>query len=198
VTKVIKATATLKDRHNAITRELILESAVDELEEGAAEALTMRNIARRSNIAERTLFRHFSTREELLDALAVSVAKRLGAPALTMDVARLPDAVQELYNAFEAHANLAKAALHGELFHRIRETVARERWTAVKTLVDKAAPHLSEHDRRLTAANIRFVLSATSWHYYRFYFGLNLQHSIEAARLVIEQALQGLAAKQRA
>ena len=70
VTEDNRATGTLKDRQNAMTRQMIIESAVDELEHGSTEALTMRNIARRCNIAERTLFRHFASRDDLLDGFA--------------------------------------------------------------------------------------------------------------------------------
>lgn len=183
---------TLKDRHNSLTRELILQAAVDELEQGSPDGLTMGVIARRANMAERTLFRHFASREDLLDQLALRVVARIDQPPVPRDIERLPEAPQELYSAYEAHADLTRAALHSELFDRIRETVARERWKAVKAAVDRAAPQRPEHDRKLAAANIRLVLSATSWHYYRFYFGFNLRNSIEAARLVIEQAVDRL------
>ena len=185
---------TLKDRHNSLTRELILQSAVDELEQGSPDGLTMRAIARRSNMAERTLFRHFASREDLLDALAVEVTARIGQPPLPREASRLPEAAQELYGAYEAHAELTRAALHSELFERIRESVARERWNADKALVDKVAPDRPAQDRKLAAANIRMVLSATCWHYYRFYFGFSFGHSVAAARLVIEQTIDGLTA----
>ena len=194
MTEHVEAVETLKDRHNSLTRELILQSALDELQQGSAEGLTMRAIARRSNMAERTLFRHFASREDLLDSLALRVIARIDQPPLPPDVSRLPQAPQALYGAFEANANLTRAALHSELFDRIRESVARERWNAVKALVDQAAPHRSEHERKLAAANIRLVLSATSWHYYRFYFGFSLRSSVDAARLVIQQTVDQLTA----
>ena len=183
---------TLKDRHNSLTRELILQAAVEELGHGSPEGLTMRAVARRSNMAERTLFRHFASREDLLDELALRVIALIDQPPLPSELSRLPDAPRGLYAAYEAHANLTRAALHSELFDRIRESVARERWNAVKALVDQAAPDRSAHERKLGAANIRMVLSATTWNYYRVYFGFSLRDSIEAARCVIEQTIERL------
>jgi AcrR family transcriptional regulator len=192
-TVVIRAfPETLKERHNSLTRELILQTALDELEQGSPEGLTMRTVARRSNMAERTLFRHFASREDLLDELALRVIARIDQPALPSEISRLRDAPQGLYSAYEARANLTRAAVNSELFDRIRESVARDRWNAVKALVDQAAPERTEHERKLGAANIRLVLSATSWNYYRSYFGFSLRNSIEAARLVIEQTVDHL------
>lgn len=183
---------TLKDRQLALTRQLILDAAVGQLEAGAFHELTVRAIARQANLAERTLFRHFPSREELLDALAAEVSARLEIPPLPSSAADLPGAPRALYRAFEAHANLTKAALHSELFDRIRESAAGERWRTVKALIDAFAPDRPERERMLVAANIRYLLAATSWNYYRFYFGFSLKDSIAAAELAIGQAIEGL------
>lgn len=49
-----------------------------------------------------------------------------------------------------------------------------------------------QRDRMLAAANIRYLLAATSWHYYRFYFGFSLKDSTAAAELLIRQTVDGL------
>lgn len=184
--------ATLKDRQLALTRQLILDAAVELLETGAFQQLTMRSVSGRANLAERTIFRHFATRDDLLDALATEVSARLELPGLPAGARDLPLVPRALYRAFETRANLTKAALHSELFDRIRETTASERWRAVKALIDAHAPHRSERDRMLAAANIRYLLAATSWHYYRFYFGFSLKDSTAAAELLIRQTVDGL------
>jgi AcrR family transcriptional regulator len=192
VTDTIVETGTLKDRQLALTRQLILDAAVEQLESGAFHDLTMRSVAKRANLAERTLFRHFATREELLDALAAEVSARLELPALPGSAIELPAVPRALYRAFEARANLTKAALHSELFDRIRETTASARWKTVRALIDEFAPQASERDRMLAAANIRYLLAATSWHYYRFYFRFTLKDSIAAAEVAIQRMVEGL------
>ena len=62
----------------------------------------------------------------------------------------------------------------------------------MRKVIDAHAPQGSEHDRKLAAANIRYFLSATTWHYYRFYFGFGLNESIECARTAVMQAADGL------
>ncbi len=183
---------TLKDRQLALTRQLILDAAVDLLETGPFQEVTMRSVAKRANLAERTIFRHFASREDLLDALATEVSARLELPPLPATARDLPAVPRALYRAFETRASLTKAALHSELFDRIRETTASARWKGVKALIDAHAPHRGDRDRMLAAANIRYLLAATSWHYYRFYFGFSLKDSIAAAERLIQQTVDGL------
>ena len=50
-------------------------------------------------------------------------------------------------------------------------------------------------ERRLAAANIHYHITASTWHYYRFYFGLSLEDSVDCARMAIRQALAALGVK---
>lgn len=182
----------LKQRQGAFTRGVILDAAVAELERGSLEALTLRGVAARANLAERTIFRYFATRDQLLDALAAEVSRRLAIPPLPLSADGLVDTPRALYGALEAHAPLIRAALRSELFDRIRESAARQRWIGVGQLIDAWAPRRPPRERKLAAANIRYLLSATSWHYYRFYFGFSLEDSIAAAEVAIRLALKSL------
>jgi AcrR family transcriptional regulator len=182
----------LKDRQSAMTRRVLLDAMVEHLEGGSPGDLTMRSIARRAGVAERTIFRHFASRDELLDALAMEVALRMELPPPPESMEALARAPQALYRAYEAHARLTQAALHSELFDRIRQTVARERWDAIRRLLDGHAPQRSERERAYAAANIRHMLSASTWNYYRNYFQFSLKDSIGAAQQAIGDALRGL------
>lgn len=184
--------ASLKERQGELTRQLILDAAVRQAQDGLLREVTMRSVAQRANIAERTVFRYFSSREQLLDELAVEVSRRLELPALPATAVELAHSPGAFYPAFEAHASLTIAALHSELFERIRDSVAKDRWARIRALIDGWAPRRSERARAFAAAHIRYLLAASTWHYYRFYFGFSLDDSIAAARVAIEQTLAGL------
>ena len=143
-------------------------------------------------MSERTVFRYFSSRDELLDALALEVSATLELPPLPASLQDMVEAPRRLYRAFESHLNLTRAALHSELSDRIRESVAKTRWKAVKVLIDQLAPHRSDKERMYAAANIRYFLSASSWQYYRFYFGFSLKDSIASAEQAVRQTLASL------
>lgn len=183
---------TLADRRNDLTRQLILNAALEMLERASVSELTVRAVARHANISERTIFRYFPSREEFLDAIADEVRTKLDLPPPPRSMEELVAAPRGLYRAFEAKINLTKAALHTELFHRLRESQAKARWVAVRELIDELAPKRSERDRRIAAANIRYYLAASTWHYHRFYFGFSLEDSIACAETAIRQAIEAI------
>jgi AcrR family transcriptional regulator len=185
------STATLPDRRNELTRRLILESALQVLERSSFGGLTMGAVAKRARMSQRTVFRYFPTREAFLDAIAEQLRLLLGLPP-PKSVEELLAFPRALYTGFEAHARLMRAALHSELYERMRETAARVRWEAVRRIVDAIAPGRSDAERKIAAANIRFYLGASTWHYYRSHFDFTLEEAIRAAETAIRQSLDGL------
>lgn len=188
----------LADRHSDLTRQVILDAALAMLERGGVAELTVRAVAKHAHISERTVFRYFATREDFLDAVADALRARFALPDPPRDRDELLAMPRALYARFEAVSRLTRAALHTELFHRMRETLARSRWNAVQDIVDRLAPRRAERERRIAAANIRFYLAASSWHYFRFYFGFSLEDTIACAETAIRQTLDALARKAEA
>jgi AcrR family transcriptional regulator len=184
--------ATLASRHADLTQQIILDSAIRLLETAPVTQLSVRAVAKHGGMSERTVFRYFATRDEMLDAVALEMSKRLGAPAEPTSIEALIDYPQAIFARFEATEALTKAALHSELYHRIRSTDADRRGAAIRALVDRAAPERTELERKLAAANILYHVIATTWHYYRFYFGFSSEETVAAARIAIAQSLAEL------
>lgn len=191
-------TLSLSERLADHTQGLILASAIDLLKQAPVDELTVRAIASGAHISERTIFRYFATREILLDAIASEVSRHMALPPDPSTMAELLNYPDTLYRRFEATAALTMAALHTELFSRMRNVQAQRRWESVRRVIDAYAPQRNESDRKLAAANIRYFLSATTWHYYRFYFGFGLNETIECARTAVLQAAEGLGRQRKA
>jgi AcrR family transcriptional regulator len=187
--------ATLSQRHSDLTEAVILSAAIDLLEHSTVAELTVREVAQRANISSRTVFRYFPSRDEFLDAIAAQVIRKMELPPHPETIAQLLNMPAALYRAFESRTSLVKAALHSELFDRIRSAPAQQRWIAIGQLLDQHAPKAASRERKLAAANIRYFLSATTWHYYRFYFGFGLPDTVAAAEAAIRQALAGVGVK---
>jgi AcrR family transcriptional regulator len=184
--------ATLADRRNDMTLRLILDAAVELLEQGGVRELTMRAVAKRANISERTVFRYYATREDFLDAVAEEARARMNLPAPPRSMSELYEAPRVLYAALEAAQKLVIAGLHSELHDRIREAAARTRWKAIRKLIDEYAPASDARERKIVAANVCFYLGATAWHYYRFYFRMSPDETVSAAESAIRLALASL------
>jgi AcrR family transcriptional regulator len=188
------STTTLAERQADLTRQVILDAALDTLEQGSLADLTVRAVAKRANLAERTVFRYYADRDAFLDGVAGALSERLHLPAPPASMPELLAAPRALYERFEDQLRLTRAALHTDLFHRMRTLHARPRTTAVRRLLDQLAPRRTERERRIATANIRHYLQASTWHYYRFYFEFSLEDTIAAAETAIRDTLVGLKA----
>jgi AcrR family transcriptional regulator len=175
----------LIDRHIDATQKLILSTAVEVLERSGFNSLSVRAVAKKAGISERTVFRYFASRDEFLDAVSDEATNRIHAPAPPTTIEELLIFPEPLYTSYEGRASLLKALLHTEIFKRVRATVAQSRWQAIADLIDKHTRHLPKHERALAATNINYYLSATTWLYYRFEFELSLEDSINAAKLAV-------------
>ncbi len=182
----------LAEKHSDLTQRVILDAAVELLERAGVSELSVRAVAKQAGISERTVFRYFANRDEFLDAVANEMSRRLDLPphpATLEDLLAYPEAA---YSRFEATAALTKAALHSELYHRIRTGDAQRRGAAVRDLIDRLAPDRSERERKLATANILYYLVATTWHYYRFYFNFSPEECVQCARMAITHMLEAL------
>ena len=187
--------APLSERLADHTQGLILASAIEFLEQSPVSDLTVRAVAARAGISERTVFRYFPTRDDFLDAVAGAVSARMDlppSPATLDELLKFPDT---LYRRFDATAALTKAALHTELVTRLRSAAAQQRWVAVRALLEAHAPRRTAHARDVAAANICYQLTATTWHYYRFHFGFSLERTIECGTTVVRQSVEALGPK---
>jgi glycosyltransferase involved in cell wall biosynthesis len=73
--------ANLRDRQKAETRDLILAAVARKLESGPLEDLSFAAIAAEANVGERTVYRHFPTKEALLGAFWAWLQAQAMAPA---------------------------------------------------------------------------------------------------------------------
>jgi len=170
----------------------VLDAAVELIQDQGVDSISLKKIAEHAGMSERTLYRHFATRDVLMEALAVKLHQQLDLPPTPSRADELPAMADTLYRKLEAKPHIVLAILHSELYGQILNSKARDRWNAIKQLLTERYPDAPENLREMTAANIRYYLNATTWHYYRYKFDFDLETSIQCAELAIEQALQGL------
>jgi AcrR family transcriptional regulator len=154
--------------------------------------LTNASIAARCGISERTLYRHYASREVLLNEVATEVWRRLDTPPVPGSLTELLDYPELLFGRFEERSALTRAALQSELFSRLRDGVSASRGTALKRLLARDLPASSNTQRLLTANNLRFLLTATTWNYYRCNLQLSAEVTVATVRLAVDCLLAGL------
>jgi len=183
---------TLSERRTDFTRTLILETAIELLEDAGVRELTMRAVAKQAGMSERSMFRYFATRDELLDAVAAAIISRVDAPPAPKTVVELRTFPATLYAVFEAKQALISASLRSDIFSRVRGATVRTRFAAVRKVIDEAARRATPQARKVHGANVCYFLGATTWHYYRFTFRYSFEDTVECAQAAIALSLDAL------
>lgn len=145
------------------TRRRIVDAALELIQETPQETLSHERIAKRSEIALRTVYRHFPTRTELLDAVWQESDRRL-------QLAHYPDtesdmlaSLESVYGNMDAHPGLIRGLLHSNAGQEMRRRDnERRRQGVVKALAD-ATSQLSEDERRQVIAVFQSLYSARTW-----------------------------------
>ncbi len=70
---------------NRLSRERVLQTAIDHADDGGLEALTMRTLADEFDVAPMALYRHIANKHDLVDAMVDVVFSEIGLPASGAD-----------------------------------------------------------------------------------------------------------------
>lgn len=188
----LPASQTLAEMQMDLTRQLILNTALEVFEKRPVSELTVRGVAKLAGISERTVFRYFPDREEFLDAIAEEAKIRMEVPPPPTNLEELHNYPRLLFTCFEAKEKLVRASLQGEITNRVRGSQGRDRWVAIKKIIDHYAPKATSHSKKLATANIQYFLNALSWNYHRTFFKFSLEETIECTETAIRNALSTL------
>ena len=171
----------LRQGYAAQTRERILDAAIAALNDGAPEQLTIAGVARAAGITERTIYRHFATREDLLRAVWPRMQARMGMSGFPQDVETLLATPQKVFPRFAAEEGSVRASMASDAGREIRRAANPERQKAFVGCVAEALPALDAAARRRRAAVIQLIGSAHGWAAMKDYWGLDADEAGRAA-----------------
>ena len=187
--------SSLQEKKANFTKGLMFCAAAELSADLKVNELSFKKIAEHAGISERTMFRYFNSREEFLDAFAAQLHSELKLPTIPSTTGQLEDYVAQLFTHLEAQPETVNLLLDPHLMQRIINTTAKLRFEELKVLLIQDYPQCDETLITQSAANMRYVMSASSWRYYRENFGFDLPTSIQCASLVVSQALAFLDAQ---
>jgi AcrR family transcriptional regulator len=92
-----------------LSRDSILDAAIELVDRAGLEALTMRALARQLDVGTMTLYGYFRDKRELVDAMVDALAERAPVPALRGSWrARLAELMTYLHRSLAAYPELAR------------------------------------------------------------------------------------------
>ena len=177
-----KYSSPLRERQKAFTRDLVMRGLAELIAEGKILTFTIQDVAYRAGVSYAAIYRHFPTREALLEELYdwsedVARAKVPPDPKTIDDILRV---VEETIPIFEENAaavqamSMASAVLDLHPQRRVR------RGRMIENLVRDAAPNLSEDDSKRAYAVIRLLVSSQTWVAMRKRFRLDGKGTVRA------------------
>lgn len=186
--------ATLADDRVDLVRRRTLDGVFAVLRRG--EPLTYAAVAQAAGVGERTLYRHFPTREALLAAVFEWANERIGfGGAYPVDAAELSALVRRAFPGFDALAPVIEELLLTPEGRQARLASKPERQRAALALVRHEAHGLERSAERRAAAVVQLLSTAATWQSLRDYWDMDGEEAAETATLAIELLLTGARAR---
>ena len=122
----------------------------------------MPEIARRSGISLRTIYRYFPSRAELIDGAAELVREDLQ-PTFAQHIDELSELWEQVVRRFEQHPNLARALALSQTGQEIHSPMRRQRLEHIQQLLEEVTGNLSKAEARQAHAVVVYLSSMLTW-----------------------------------
>lgn len=162
----------LRDEQQELTRSRIMKAVADLIRDGRIHGFTVEEVAQRAGVSYASVYRHFPTREKLLEEVYEWFQQDTNRPLLPDSLDALPSMVDSLVAYFEANADLTQAAAVAMTALGLVPKTQREHDEEIQRLVAEANPGLDPQEARVKAAVIRFLASSLAWAIFRQRFEL--------------------------
>ncbi len=149
--------ATLREQHANTTRVRILSAVADLLESDPAEELTMPRVAAASGVSLRTIYRYYTTREDLLEAAGRWIGDELFRHPYPRDL----DETAELFRVgcvdFDERPGLVRAMALSQVGREARGHRRDERLAAIRQALRNEVGDLPEDELRRAEAVLAYL-----------------------------------------
>jgi AcrR family transcriptional regulator len=177
----------LRDRQKQQTRDLILDAVAVILRRANLEDVTVTEVARTAEITERTVYRHFATREELLTAFWRR-ALRAFIRGQTGDLASLDeffDLTRATFRRFEENEGVIRAIAGSAEGREVRKKPNEQRLETLTRLFAGLLPDLPPEQTRMIAVAAHALASASGWSHMRDFCGVRGEDAADAVTFAI-------------
>lgn len=186
----------LRDEQQEMTRTRIMDALAALITEGRIHDLTVQDVADRSGVSYGTVYRHFPTREALLEAFYNAAPHRHPSlPPMPEDLAGLPAVIREHLKAFELVKEPAMALAMVTTAMGVRPHVTLQRDAHMQGLIRAGVPGIDERELRLATAVLRHLSNLAAWAAMRSRYGLSADETADALAWALEVLVDHL--KQR-
>ena len=170
-----------------MTRERILNAAVELLSRRDATDVAMQDIAARAGVSVRTVYRNFATRDDLFDGVVGAIKQRVtelaGSPPTTPDefAASAGGVVGAVYEI----EPLYRALFATQTGRESHQRSAPNRRAEIEAAFAAVLADVGEHEATLLGAVVHLVTSSNAVLFLKDYWGLDADDAGRALQWVI-------------
>jgi len=179
----------LRARQAADTRDLIIAAVGEQLAAGGIDDLSVERVAARAGVSPRTVYRHFPTREALLDSVGAWVVTRSRELPDPLRAEELPEAIVASFESFDRHETMMRGFLATTGGRELRAHMRRKRLQRIDDALDVALAGADPERARLAKAVIGHLCSAATWQALKDEAGLTGAEAGQAVAHTIEALL---------
>jgi len=180
----------LRAKHAEATRSAILEAAVRVSARGIA-TLSIPDVAREAGVSVPTVYRHFGTKQDMLDAIYPYLERRAGrgAFAAPTHIDQFRAGVRTLLDHLDAFDDLARAAMASPAAEEGRHRSMPRRLALVGAMVDTIEPPLPPASRDRIVRLIVILTSSQTLRTWRDHLGLSPDEVAEEIEAILQAAI---------
>jgi AcrR family transcriptional regulator len=188
------AKQSLREQQQELTRELIFQAIVDVVLEEGVQAFTVQRVAERAGVSARTVYRHFPTRQALLDAIGDWSAEQNAQHGLAppTSAAEFPEQARRIFRSWDEDEDAVRAFVILRLLGGLQPRERTERVQRIAQLIDEWAPHAPVEVRQHGIRTIRALYNTVTWTQMRTDLGITGAEAGDAVAYAIQLVLDDL------
>jgi AcrR family transcriptional regulator len=182
------------------TRTAIMNAVVKVILEQGIHAFTIQNVAEAAGISHRTVYRHFESREALLEGLQEAIQRQADdvGLAIPQDVATAVEMAGPLFEEFYRMGDAMHASVIAATALGYQSQQQRGSLDYVYRLLAKRFVHLSEVELRDAAAVFRCIVNRYTWYVLAINHALPATESARAVSWAVRVLMEELDRRDRA
>jgi|SRR5947209_1176948 len=155
--------ASIRDVYKQITHAHILDTAEAIICETGEASVTISSVAARARVSDRTVYRHFKTRDALVQSVWKRLPERVGPASTPRDGDELIETPILAFPRYDDQGDLLRAYLRRQAKRRGRAPSSEKRRKELLECVRSELPSLDDNKLRRRAAIVELLISATAW-----------------------------------
>ncbi len=166
------------------TTARIVNALVDVISTDGITEFSVQSVADRANVSHRTVYRHFPSREALLEGITDYLENPMraeGLPGVPEDLDDCVDTIESVFAFFESNAPIIEAMVIVRLALGMEPSRSSERTEGFVEIVRNGAPHLPPDEAHSYAMGLRAIASSQHWYVLTRRLGLSTEQASKVA-----------------